>query len=149
MAKRYALVPETWLSSRNGVESTFQNNNFTSKPEVTIAEQPKENKTLVHLAEIMPKNLRSRARMILHYLENGNVTVNDMQRIVYDDDGNVGSHVLDLIRYAISPFVKTRPLDWPQFYALVQKLGVPSSALASRNVNNNKGNSVLDKWKPY
>ena len=103
---------------------------------------------MVHLAELLPKNMRSRARLVLHYLENGNVIVNDLQRIVYQN-GSVGSHIIDLTRYAVSPFMKTRPIDWPQFSALLQNLGVPSSSLANKGEASTNQNTVLDQWKTY
>ena len=134
MARRYALVPESWLGTLNpesvqdnvDANKKFQEN----KPLVNFHEQAEEKK-LVQLAELLPKNMRSRARIVLHYLESGNVTVNDLQRIVYQN-GSVGSHIIDLTRYAVSPFMKTRPIDWPQFSALLQNMGVPSSSLANK-----------------
>ena len=117
MAKRFALVPESWLEARNA-ELSPKKNNVSPKTIVNLGNSqeklPKSKNKLGNLAELLPKNLKTRGRVVLHYLENGNVNVNDVQRIVYSD-GAVGYHVLDLIRYAISPFVKTRPLDWPQF----------------------------------
>ncbi len=140
MAKRYALVPESWLSTLQAPQSL----EAETKQVSTILKEPEKSKSsLVHFAELLPKNLRSRARMILQYLENGNVTVNDVQRIVYDN-GVVGSHILDLTRYAVSPFMKTRPLGWLQFHALLENLNVPSSAIVNR-----KQTSPLPRWKPY
>jgi hypothetical protein len=126
MAKRFALVPESMLSS---VQSSVQPNE--EKPKIS------------ELASLLPKNMQSRARMMFHYIENA-VSVNDTQRIVYDD-GTVGSHVIDLVRYAISPFVKSRPVDWPQFSKLLQTLGVPESIIAKRS----NQSPLLDKWKRY
>ena len=154
MAKRYVLVPESWLSTLNQNidkhvvnEDTNNNNIQENKPVVNLHKEVEEKK-LVHLAELLPKNMRSRARIVLHYLENGNVTVNDLQRVVYQN-GAVGSHIIDLTRYAVSPFMKTRPIDWPQFSALLQNLGVPSSSLANKGESSTNQNSVLDQWKTY
>ena len=151
MARRYALVPESWLGKLNGGAKleTDSENTQSKRSEVKMFSDEKKEQKLVHLADLLPKNMRSRARMLLHYVENGNVTVNDVQRIVYEN-GTVGSHILDLTRYAISPFVKTRPLDWPQFMDLLERLGVPSSALVSRTVNTvAPQNQILSQWKIY
>ena len=146
MARRYALVPESWLGTLN--KETGQENIQQNKPLVNLHEQVEENK-LVQLAELLPKNMRSRARIVLHYLENGNVTVNELQRIVYQN-GAVGSHIIDLTRYAVSPFMKTRPIDWPQFHALLQNLGVPTSALANKGGETfTNQNTMLAQWKTY
>ncbi len=142
MAKRYALVPESWLSNLHGPN---QKQEAETSQNSTVATNflPKKS-SLIHFAELLPKNLRNRARMVLQYLENGNATVNDVQRVVYDD-GNVGSHIVDLTRYAISPFMKTRPVDWPQFRNLLEKLNIPSSAIVNRDTTE----SPLSRWKPY
>ena len=151
MARRYALVPESWLGTINkdSVQENVQVNKNVeeNKPFVNFHKEVEEKK-LVHLAELLPKNMRSRARLVLHYLENGNVTVNDLQRVVYQN-GAVGSHIIDLTRYAVSPFMKTRPIDWPQFSALLQNLGVPSSSLANKGETSTNQNAVLNQWKTY
>lgn len=159
MAKRYALVPESWLSSLNGGmvrTSDFQPSNtqqvlHENVSPTVVATESKRSSNVSQMAELLPKNLKTRARIILHYLENGNVNINDMQRIVYDD-GTIGSHILDLTRYAISPFLKTRPVDWPQFRDLLDKLGVPNSAIVNRNSDvagssSNATSAILSNWK--
>ena len=94
------------------------------------------------LVELLPKNLRKKARILVHYLEN-KITLNEHQRIVYEN-GEVGSYLLDMIRYYVSPLVKQRPVDAPDFESVLKNLGVPSSALA-RNIETN----ILDKWLEY
>ena len=151
MARRYALVPESWLGTINKEsvqENVDTNKSVQENKSLVNFHKEVEEKKLVHLAELLPKNMRSRARIVLHYLENGNVTVNDLQRIVYHN-GSVGSHIIDLTRYAVSPFMKTRPVDWPQFHALLQNLGVPSSSLANKGETSTNRNGVLNQWKTY
>jgi len=58
------------------------------------------------IKDILLKNLRNKARILLHYLD-GKVKIDDRERIVYSDD-YVG---LDLVRYYASPLVKNRPPD--------------------------------------
>ena len=123
MAKRYRLVPDSGVE---GAENSF-------------AEKAMNFSTLV---ELLPKNLRNKARILVHYLEN-KITLNEHQRIVYEN-GEVGSYLLDMIRYYVSPLVKQRPVDAPDFESVLKNLGVPSSALA-RNIETN----ILDKWLEY
>ena len=138
MARRFALVPESWLSTlQNGETKKTTNHGGVNFENV---DGTKNN--LGNLVDLLPKNLQNRARMLLHYIEN--VNVNDAQRIVYSD-GSVGSHIVDLIRYAVSPFVKTRPIDWPQFSALLESNNVPVSAL----VNKGSSEKLPPGWKIY
>jgi hypothetical protein len=149
MANRYALVPDSWLQqhhqeSKSGVVKP-------EAPQVPVQSEPPHvslhakvsQSNFSDLPSLLPKNMRSKARVLVHYLENGGVVINDMQRIVYDD-GSVGSHILDLIRYAVSRFSKSRPLDWPKFQELLGKLGAPTSAIVQRF-----SPSPLSNWKTY
>ena len=102
MAKRYALVPESWLQ-QNNVPYDGNGNLITF--------DSKEERHLSHMADILPQKLRNKARMLLHYID-GKIKLDDRERIVYNDN-HVGSYLIDLVRYYVSPFVKTRPLDAP------------------------------------
>ena len=95
MAKRFALVPESWLESRNADFLAKSTENLTNRADISPKTKvnlsnlpemlPKTKNSLSNLAELLPKNLKTRGRVVLHYLENGNVNVNDVQRIVYSD----------------------------------------------------------------
>ncbi len=99
-----------------------------------------EDDMLATLAELLPKNLRSKARVLLHHL-NGKVALNPDNRVVYEADDGVkqtGSHLLDLVRSLVSPvgtFDAQRPVDLPQFASAI--IGtVPQSALgAGKNLS--------------
>jgi len=95
---------------------------------------------LATLAELLPKNLRSKARVLLHHL-NGKVALDADNRVVYESsDGGkqVGSHLLDLVRSLVSPtgtFDAQRPVDLPQFASAILGM-VPQSALgAGKNLS--------------
>ncbi len=87
------------------------------------------------LAELLPRNLRSKARLLLHHL-NGKVALDADSRVVYETDGGgkkVGSHLLDLVRSLVSPagtFDVQRPIDLPQFASAILGI-VPQSALGA------------------
>jgi hypothetical protein len=138
MARKFALVPESWLNARQ-VENE-KSPNHISISEVTGPQ------SFAQMAELLPKNLRNRAKILLHYLE-GKVTLNEHERVQYND-GAIGSHLLDIVRYYVSPLSKARPLDAPQFEQLITNIGVPSSALAPGKLNS-QSNSTLRRWEPY
>jgi len=139
MAKRYALVPESWLQ-QNNVPYDGNGNLITF--------DSKEERHLSHMADILPQKLRNKARMLLHYID-GKIKLDDRERIVYNDN-HVGSYIIDLVRYYVSPFVKTRPLDAPRFEALLNEIGVPSSAIARSNVSlSGQSNDILANWKQF
>jgi len=86
------------------------------------------------LAELLPRNLRSKARLLLHHL-NGKVALDADSRVVYETDGGmkVGSHLLDLVRSLVSPagtFDVQRPVDLPAFASAIIGI-VPQSALGA------------------
>lgn len=132
-----ALVPESWLH-RNFIEEKDGERKPTT--EVTVMPETKEDEDVKSMIELLPKMYQSKARIIMHYLE-GHVKLDKNQRIVYAG-GMVGSHVLDLLRYFISPLVKERPLDAPRFLILMKAAGVPQSAIARKG-------GVMSKWKTY
>ncbi len=109
MMKKYALVP------------------------VSIAERADEKQSedaqMQAIAKLLPKNTRSRAKIILFYLaKHGTQMDRDTQRIKYDD-GTISSHLLDLVRFVVTPdnIKLRRPIDTPHFFKLLVKAGVPSS----------------------
>lgn len=95
--------------------------------------------SLSDLAEFLPKSYRGRAKILLHYLH-GHIRLNEQQRVVYPND-QVGSHILDLVKYFVSPFPSDRPLDAPKFTKLMTQAGVPSSALAKKAAPGSKQGS--------
>lgn len=140
MAKKMALVPESWLSTRLNSEG----NQTNPQAQIVIADTGEESYDKVSgLADLLPKHLRNKARMLLHYL-NSQLKLDNQQRVIYGD-GSVGSHIIDLVRYNISPFVKARPLDAPKFAKLMQTAGVPNAAIAKKT---NK-DDLISNWMVY
>lgn len=138
MAKKMALVPESWLSARLSSEGKKTD----PQPQIVIADVADEPQNkLMELSNLLPKRLQNKARMLLHYL-NGHVKLNEQQRIVYSN-GSVGSHIIDLVRYNISPFVKGRPIDAPLFDRLMKSAGVPDAALIKREKNHS---DIINDW---
>jgi hypothetical protein len=141
MARKYALVPESWLTARYENHDTTKNSS-----DIEIAD-PKIEHSFAQMVELLPKNLRNRAKIMLHYLE-GKITLNEHERVQYSD-GAIGSHLLDLVRYYVSPLAKARPVDAPKFEAVMQSIGVPASAYVQKKVQTDQSNSLIAQWHPY
>jgi hypothetical protein len=107
MAERLVLVPESLAGKLN----------VGDKSEHSLSE----------ICGSLPKRLQRKARSLIEYID-GNVVLNDDQRVVYPG-GEVGSHIADLIKYFVSKPPRERPLDAPQFESLIMKAGVPSDAV--------------------
>lgn len=148
MAQKFALIPhETYqrlanrtLQPDNGPLSCPINEN---KPDIHIyGHQPEENADFLELAELMPKNLRAKAKLLMHYLQ-GAIQLDAQSRVVFQTetaDGTseeqIGSHILDLIKYFVSPSITfgheaaaLRPIDAPKFAQLLSSIGIPQTAL--------------------
>lgn len=91
------------------------------------------------MADLLPKSYRSRARMLLNYLD-GHIKLNEQHRVIYPPNNQLGSHILDLVKYYVSTFPTDRPLDAPKFSKLMAKAGVPNSAIAKKT-------EPISKWR--
>ncbi len=142
--ERYKTLAETGTNPPEAVQGNKIDD--TLKPETKIdIINPTPNVTehtvsadLLKFAEILPKNMRSRARILLSSLEGKIKLEEGSNRVTYDDNESVGSHIIDHLRYVLSPLKmkSPRPLDSEMFYKLLQKTGVPESVF-SRNVESN------------
>ncbi len=146
MARQFHLLPDDTykrLVSRP-VNQEGPTEAREPSPELKIYGQTSdEGNSLSSLAELMPKNMRSRAKLLLHYL-NDNVQLDSRSHVVYSvamPDGTTvdqqGSSIADLVRYFISPASHfgqpsaSRPLDSPRFAQLLLAVGVPAVALGA------------------
>ena len=126
MAKKMVLVPESWLKQRLDGAGTSVPDVAPTRAEVSIvADVPAKN--LSDLAQFLPKGYRQRAKILLHYLEPF-IKLTDKDRVIYEN-GQLGSHILDLVKYFVSTFQTDRPVDAPKFAKLMDKAGVPNSAI--------------------
>jgi translation initiation factor 2 beta subunit (eIF-2beta)/eIF-5 len=130
MARKMAPVPESWLH-RNFDAEPSKEPDQNDKTTVEVFEPKDQDATqLERVSDVLPKCFRSRARIILNYLE-GRIHLNGSQRVVYENSVT-GSHIVDLLRYFLSAFVKQRPKDAPMFEKLMKKAGVPDSVYVQR-----------------
>jgi len=91
-----------------------------------IGKKPKKE----NLVELLPKQYRAKANALMHYID-GKVSLDENQRYVHDD-GTVASHLIDLIRYYVTPTTikLPRPLDAVEFGLLLKSIDVPDFAIS-------------------
>lgn len=135
-----ALVPESWLHRNFQDDSTCAKPSLAAPTEVTVHDDATSRTNMDSIPDLLPKCYRAKAKIIVHYLR-AKITLDENQRIVYPDK-SVGSHILTLLRYFVSPFVKERPLDAPKFRKLMKEVGVPDYVYAKENKNN-----AISNWK--
>lgn len=80
------------------------------------------------ILELLPKAYKSRAKVIVHYLK-----LDDQKRVTYAN-GDKSSHIIDLLKFVLSPISKTIPHDASAFYALLADLNVPKTVYVSRSL---------------
>ncbi len=146
MARSFALIPDDQYqrllgkgapSASGGVGSGMDDHAAVGgvSPELRVYCLDRTGDDMLStLAELLPRNLRSKARLLLHHL-NGKVALDADSRVVYETDGGmkVGSHLLDLVRSLVSPagtFDVQRPVDLPAFASAIIGI-VPQSALGA------------------
>ena len=83
--------------------------------------------------ELLPKNIRGKASMLMHYINNV-VRVTD-EGIVEYDDGSFGSNIIDLLKYFCSSgsIVVKKPFDADRLEQLLKDIGAPLSAFGKRS----------------
>ena len=146
MAAKYALLAyDTYqrLMSRKELSTMTEP---PDKPNFHIygLEESSEDPILSTLIDLLPRTLRGKGKVLMHYIH-GKILLDEHSRVIYTvemSDGSTseetGSHILDLVKYAISPGIQfgnveqassSRPIDWPRFQQLLHVIGVPQSSL--------------------
>lgn len=128
MAKPYVLITTAeYERLKKGIAtvSAQQSVPEVNKP-VQLIEEKVEGPDYEFLINLLPKTYRNRAKMLLHYLK-PNLSVQG--RIVYEK-GNVGSHILDLLKFVLMPksFRRKAPNDIAIFVDALKNSGAPDSA---------------------
>jgi hypothetical protein len=95
---------------------------------VLIPEETLTSATLI--IDSLPKRLRNKGKILITHLGDS-IKLNSDKRVVYKD-GEVGSNIIDLIKYFVSN-VKKRPIDAPRFEELIMMSNVPQNVLRQRN----------------
>jgi len=124
MAKRLSLVPSTWLQRLKEQRQSNNSSDNINSEELT--------KKFENIIEMMPKQSRSRAKILAHYIKDRVKLVNSSDLIVYEDE-TVGSPIYDLIRWVVTPrrFNTTKPFDADKFLLYLKTLNVPNSVYAT------------------
>jgi len=100
-----------------------------SAPTRALMETTKEEGISKGVVDLLPKNLQKKSGLILSVLGD-HLKLNDQNQIIYADN-SIGSNIHDLLRYFTSSVHMSpgRPFDANQFSNLIEKTGVPDSAL--------------------
>lgn len=96
------------------------------------------NDELLSYVDFVPKQSRSRARLLLQALQK-HIHLDDDGRVLYDN--TTGSPLIDLVTYWTTDNV-SRPLDADIFGQLIHKIGVPKQAI----VKSKQNNLVEQRW---
>jgi hypothetical protein len=136
MAKRYAIVPESCLQRLKEPRAATAVDEETlpmHREEIVVHEETPETPAPANqVLDLLPKNQRAKARILMHYLS-PSIKLDSQQRVTYEWNGAQGSNLLDLLKYFTShndSLVKTpRPIDAEDFARLIRSAGVPEAAL--------------------
>lgn len=156
MAQRYTLIPAS-LEKKPATKTTEvqrgeDENTSLNIQRPIVVEEKKIDTPLATVLSLLPKRLRNKGKILLHYLD-GEINLDGSNRIIYSDN-SLGSHLLDLIRYyTTSAGINIhRPVDAPQFGLLLKRLGVPDAALGRpivlKRVVKNKNDLFTDEKAP-
>jgi hypothetical protein len=136
MAKRYLLVPPSWMEENK--------RRVDPKPINTTVETMEDEEH--DLSQLFPKRLQSKVKLLLSHLRNA--TQDDHNRVVYTD-GSVGSAMHDILRYLVTDsgqFSAPRPLDIDKFREEFLT-GVPVAALGKGKQHKKEQVHKKESWK--
>ena len=71
--------------------------------------------------------LKDRKGTLLDWNEDGEVSVHGQ--------GITGSHMIDLVKHAVTPLSKKRPLGYSQFYSVLGEMHIPTEFLVQHDSN--------------
>lgn len=113
MARKFVLVSESRFKELQ-TPATIETSPAGG---ATIIEEKTENYDTI--IELMPKQLRHRSRVLLHYIR---PNINPEGRIIYPDE-TIGSHAYTLLKYYLTdlPTKQKRPVDAKKFEELLAK----------------------------
>lgn len=98
------------------------------------------------ILQMLPKSYRRKARVIL---EAGEIPFHPKTLRVQYSDGEVGSHVMDLLQYVLAPkFIQTKqkstPIDLDKFIELLKSKPVIPSSVYSHAKKSRKPKKTID-----
>lgn len=131
MSKKFAVVPLSYFESHSKSVPAIQS---SSPPESsTIKTHESSDKSFINY---LPKNIRSKAAVVLEYLKD-KLNVNEDGEITYHD-GVLGGHIYEQLKYYLSnaQFKGKRPLTAEKFAKLAESGPIKP-----------QGSSSVIKWK--
>jgi len=160
MAKRFALVPEEWLTQ---IKGNAAKQIIVPPPVATVSDEvesvstgkPKDHTDDV--ISLLPRHLQDGGRILLHTV--GTLfRLSPTNRILYggrDDGGDemIGSNIVDMLRYVLSSRTSNiaRPFDASDFLELCRAGGVPQNVYGGRVASDEddieeKSSIVPQRW---
>ena len=77
--------------------------------------------------DILPKNYRSKGREIVHFLRLARAGLNDVNKLIYPNNGSIGSSLYSLLKFSLLPEKfkgkLQRPIDYTDFVNLLKSVG--------------------------
>ena len=92
-----------------------------------------KNDNIGTLIKLLPGRLIGKAKLLYQYIKD--INLDKEGRVIYDDNA-LGSYLLDLIRFYVSPknMSPARPIDAIQFGKILLQKSVPSAAIGSGRI---------------
>lgn len=148
MAQKYTLVPTGWTHQAHQPQQNIESSPAIITEENTLPRESdqrreKGSSEMIKMVELFPKNIRNKAKLLLQFVEPRIKTDSD-DRVIYDD-GQIGSHLLDLIRFFVLPTTMnvSRPIDASKFGIWLKIKGVPNSAVGRDLILNSEEKSMI------
>lgn len=87
-----------------------------------------DSSAITDIIDLFPKQYRNKVKILMHYLKG--MKLNDDGSFEIGNDSY--SSLIDLIKYAIIPWVKKVPEDGNRFLSYLKSINVPNSVITSR-----------------
>ena len=129
MAKELILIPKTKYEFLTKVE-----------PEMQASVAPADEQLETVLKYAVPKNVVNKALGLWNYLKDRKGPVLDWNRDgVISVRGHIvpGSHLIDLLKHAVTPFSQREPAGYDQFRSALQEMHTPTGFIVERQTTKN------------
>lgn len=154
----YQLVPVDWVRRYRELEAFFNANNTTGSigigqipqikyenDEQILGDGESSTNALTNdfqdIENIFTKRMRSRARVILKYVQLAGGKMDKHKRLIYPNTGQIGSSLFELVQYTMVPMHfklrKPQPIDFAEFAKLLKEAKAPSYIVALTTIPTN------------
>jgi hypothetical protein len=157
----WQLVPVEWVRRYKELQEFYTLNNKPGANQTTVHPEidsliyedksgaPAADPLTKDFAEILGmfhKKQQRKAGVILKYVEYGGGMIDVHKRLIYPENGQIGSSLYELVQYTMIPAMFKRkrdtPIDFVDFARLLESAKAPSDILALTKVPVGKGGAV-------